>query len=149
MKQNTPKLTVLLNGAIALLVLLITVQIYGVIFDSHPDRSVSKQNDQESAGVINMQINILNGCGVSGVGNSMTQYCRAAGYDVVEMGNYKSFDVNESMVIDRIGNLEDAKRLAAFLKIAPKNVVQQFSNDHLVSATVVIGNDYKNLSPWK
>jgi hypothetical protein len=138
----------LLNIAIVLLLVVIGLQLYGIFSDDLSARPAAKNADTESAEQTIVQINVLNGCGVSGVGTTMTKFCRTAGYDVVEVGNYKSFDVNESMVIDRIGKPDDAKRLAALLGIAPKNIVQQFSNDHLVAASVVIGKDYKNLKPW-
>lgn len=79
----------------------------------------------------------------------MTAFCRSSGYDVVEMGNYKSFNVEHSIVIDRNGKMEDAVRLAAVLGISKGNVIQQFSNDQMVAASVVIGKDFQSLTPWK
>lgn len=99
--------------------------------------------------VVPVQIDVMNGCGVNGIGTTMTNFCRAAGYDVVEMGNYKNFDLEESMVIDRTGKPEASKLLAKRLGISQKNVIQQFSNEHIVTASVVIGKDYKTLLPWK
>jgi hypothetical protein len=142
------KKKILLTIAIAALVIFNGMQLYG-IFAASPVKSSGKEKRETDTTRVPLQINILNGCGTAGVGNTMTKFCRQAGYDVVEMGNYKSFDVSESMVIDRIGKIDDVKRLAALIGIKQKNVVQQFSNDHMVSATVVIGKDYKELSPWK
>lgn len=96
-----------------------------------------------------IQVNVLNGCGVGGVGQRMTGYLRSAGYDVVEMGNYKTFDVKQSIVIDRSGNGEVSKKIAADLGIDPKNVVQQLSSEYFVTASVVIGKDFKSLRAWK
>ena len=96
-----------------------------------------------------VQVNVLNGCGVSGVGQRMTSVLRSVGYDVVEMGNYKTFDVKESMVIDRSGNSDVANKIAAQLGISDKNVLQQISSEYFVTASVVIGRDYKSLHAWK
>lgn len=96
-----------------------------------------------------VQVNVLNGCGVGGVGQRMTGYLRSVGYDVVEMGNYKTFDVKQSIVIDRSGNGEVSKKIAADLGIDPKNVVQQLSSEYFVTASIVIGKDFKNLRAWK
>lgn len=96
-----------------------------------------------------VQINILNGCGINGVGQTLMAYCRKAGYDVVEMGNYKSFDIEHSIVIDRSGKPELALQLAKQIGIAEENIVTQFSSEYLVAASVVIGKDYKELLPWK
>ena len=92
---------------------------------------------------------MLNGCGVSGTGQKMTTFVRGLGYDVVEMGNYKSFNVEESLVIDRSGKIEIAKKLAEQLGIAEKNVVQQISPEYFVTASIVIGKDFQNLPAWK
>lgn len=148
--MTTPqsKKNILLTIAIVALVIFNGMQLYGIFTDS-PVKSITKEKRDDDTTRTVIQINILNGCGTAGVGNTMTKFCRQAGYDVVEMGNYKSFDVIESMVIDRIGKTDDAKRLAVLIGIKPKNVIQQFSNDHMVSATVVIGKDYKELIPWK
>ena len=138
----------LLNGAILLLVIFNGMQFYG-IFSSGTTPvtpAARKMNDMTR---VPMQINVLNGCGVAGVGNTMTKFCRQSGYDVVEMGNYKKFDVEHSIVIDRNGKLSEAQQLASLLGIERKNVVQQFNNDQMVSASVVIGKDFKSLTPWK
>jgi hypothetical protein len=149
MTKHTIPPGTLLNIAIALLLVLIGMQVYGIVSEDRIRPMPASKDGEETAGQSVIQINVLNGCGVSGVGNTMTKFCRTAGYDVVEVGNYKSFDVAESMVIDRTGKIDDARRLAASLGIAPKNVVQQFSNDHLVTASVIIGKDFKKLTPWK
>lgn len=148
MKESGIKKDILLISAIVLLLIFNGMQLYGIFTDAPSNGSVKPQSITDTTN-IPIQINVLNGCGTAGVGITMTKYCRQAGYDVVEMGNYKSFDVTESMVIDRSGKLNNAKQLASMLGIKPKNVVQQFSNEHLVSASVVIGKDYKDLIPWK
>lgn len=147
MKRRTT-ITNLLDAAIVLLVLFIGLQAYGIATDGPRPLSVPAPETADTARVP-VQINVLNGCGVAGVGLTMTTFCRQASYDVVEMGNYRSFDVQESMVIDRSGKKEEAQRLAALLGIRPGNVVQQFSNEHIVAASVVIGRDYRSLTPWK
>ena len=94
-----------------------------------------------------VQLDVLNGCGASGAGSEMTSYLRARGYDVVDLRNYKRFDVNESLVIDRTGNKENAEHVAYALGIAESNIVQQLNPDYYVDVTVVIGKDYHSLKP--
>lgn len=148
MTEQRQKKQLLLNIAIVLLVALNGMQIYGIVSSSSTN-PVSPQKALNDTTHTPLQINVLNGCGVNGVGSTMTAFCRQAGYDVVEMGNYKTFDVAHSIVIDRNGKTQDAVRLAAALGISKSNVVQQFSNDQMVSASVVIGKDYQSLTPWK
>ncbi|MFA6541874.1 MAG: LytR C-terminal domain-containing protein [Bacteroidota bacterium] len=139
--------SIFLSAIILLLAVFIVYQVYGIVSASRNSGTADQRSGDST--VVPVQIDVLNGCGVNGVGNAMTNFCRAAGYDVVEMGNYKNFDLEESMVIDRTGKLEASKMLAKRLGISQKNVIQQFSNEHPVTASVVIGKDYKTLLPWK
>lgn len=149
MTVTTEQRTMLLNIAVAMLVLFNGWLLYGLLSAPHTETTPSAMAATGDSSAVSMQINVLNGCGVNGVGTKMTSFCRQAGYDVVEMGNYKSFDVEHSIVIDRTGKLQDAVRLAAAVGIARENVVQQFSSDQLVAASVVIGKDFQSLTPWK
>ncbi|HTX19824.1 MAG TPA: LytR C-terminal domain-containing protein [Bacteroidota bacterium] len=96
-----------------------------------------------------IQVDVLNGCGASGVGQKLTNLLRASGYDVVEMGNYKTFDVRQTLVVDRSGNIDIARKLASDLGIDARNVVQEISPGYFVTASVVLGKDFKNLRGWK
>ena len=146
--KNNKKISRLLWAAIALLVFFNGYQLHGIFSGSAPATRPALQRQTADTGTVHIQINILNGCGAAGVGNTMTKFCRGLGYDVVEMGNYKSFDVEQSVVIDRSGKPEAAQQLARQIGIPAKNVVVQFSNDHMVAASIVIGKDYKTLTPW-
>ena len=125
-------------------------QVYAIGFPAQGDVRQHNTDGQPAAGEKSViQVNVLNGCGVSGVGQRMTSVLRSEGYDVVEMGNYKTFDVKESMVIDRSGNSGVANAIAARLGISEKNVLQQISSEYFVTASVVIGRDYKTLRALK
>jgi hypothetical protein len=94
-----------------------------------------------------IQLDVLNGCGISGAATTATSYLRARGFDVVEIRNYKTFDVEESLVIDRVGNLVNAEKVAYALGISKKHIVQQLNQDYYVDVSVVIGKDYTSLKP--
>ena len=96
-----------------------------------------------------IQIDVLNGCGIPGVAIKFTDYLRARGFDVLEMGNYKSFDVEETLVIDRTGKSDNAHKVAYALGVDDKNIIQQISPDAYLDCTVVIGKDFNNLKPMK
>ncbi len=142
------KKRLLINTAIVLLLTFNGVQLYG-IFSHQSAMQMSLEDSIADSSVAPVKINVLNGCGINGIGGEMTAFCRSKGYDVVEMGNYKSFDVDQSMIIDRSGKMVDAVKIASLLGISRENVVQQFNNDQLVSASIVIGKDYKSIKPWK
>ena len=95
-----------------------------------------------------LQVEVLNGCGVSGIADKMTDYLRKNNFDVVQVGNYTSFDMDKSLVIDRTGNKVNAEKIAAALGINKKNIVQQINSDYFLDCSVVIGKDYFQLKPF-
>jgi len=96
-----------------------------------------------------IQVSVRNGCGVSGLAGDLTQYLRKNGFDVVEVGDHVSFDEEQSIVYDRIGDLESAKKLAAAVGIPEDRVIQDIDADEYLDATIVIGKDYESLTPFK
>ena len=106
----------------------------------HITRQLSRQT---------LQIDVQNGSGVQGIANKFTDYLRANGFDVVETGNFSTSDMKTTMVIDRTGNIKNAKKVAGALGVPEKYVIQQISKDYLLDATVVIGADYVELNPFK
>ncbi len=72
-----------------------------------------------------IQLEVLNGCGVNGVAEKFTDYLRAGNFDVVNIGNYRSFDVDHSLLIDRTGNMKKALEIASALAIDKNNIIQQ------------------------
>ncbi len=142
-RPRTPRV-LLLNILVAVLGILVVVMGYAFLSRTvfHPPVE-SKQ--ASGAGVI--QIDVLNGCGVSGAASAITAYLRSRGYDVVEMRNYKTFDVPESLVIDRTGSRTDAERVAAALGVKRENIVVQISPDYYVDVSLVVGKDYHTLKP--
>lgn len=96
-----------------------------------------------------IQLDVQNGCGAKGAGAKFTQFLRASGFDVVDVKNYSSSRVARTLVIDRLGNLAAAKKVAAALGVAESNVIQQINPDYFVAVSVVIGEDYPSLKPGK
>lgn len=101
---------------------------------------------QEVASAI-IQVEVLNGCGVEGVAAKFTSYLRQNNFDVVQVGNYTSNNIDETMIIDRIGNRANTEKLAEVLGVDKKNIVQQLNKDYFLDATLVIGKDYNKLEP--
>jgi hypothetical protein len=96
-----------------------------------------------------IQLDVRNGCGAKGAGAKFTRFLRESGFDVVDVRNYSSSRVARTLVIDRLGNLAAAKKVAAALGVAESNVIQQINPDYFVAVSVVIGEDYPSLNPGK
>ncbi len=149
-ETSRPSKKLILNLLLTAVAAFILYQAYAIGFSSNGsgDRTKPTLADASVSPKSVIQIDVLNGCGVSGTGQKMTSFLRAAGYDVVDMGNYKTFDVKQSLVIDRSGNAEIAKKIASDLGIDPAHVIQQISPEYFVTASVVLGKDFKNLRAW-
>jgi hypothetical protein len=90
-----------------------------------------------------IQVEVLNGCGVAGVGDQLTDVIRSKGIDVVKTGNFISFDIDKTFIIDRMDRIETAYRVADSLGISKKMVVKQINKQYILDMTIVIGKDYK------
>ncbi len=93
----------------------------------------------------NMQIEVLNGCGVDGIADMFTDSLRKKNFDVVNTGNYRTFKIDNSIVIDRTGNIINAEYLAEVIGIDKKQVIDQKNKNYFLDVTLIIGKDYKKL----
>ncbi len=136
-----------LNAVIGFLSLLLVILLVAlgtrIIFPRIENQRADNQT--ELIGDI-IQIEVLNGCGVSGLANQFTSALRKNGFDVVETGNFKNFDLEETIVIARTFDKENAQRVAQALGISQKNILIEASDDFYLDATVVIGSDYQSLN---
>ncbi len=96
-----------------------------------------------------IQVEVRNGCGVTGLASRMSGHLRSFGFDVVEFGDHTSFDVEKTRVIDRIGNMDAAKQVALALGMPNMNIEQEVRADYFLDVSVIIGRDYENLKPFK
>lgn len=92
------------------------------------------------------QVEVLNGCGVSGVAALTHAYLRRFGFDVVNVENAAAFDYEETIVIDRGGDEQVARRLARI--IGTENIIRQVRPDLMLQVTVILGADYEDLNPY-
>lgn len=93
-----------------------------------------------------IQIEVLNGCGVSGIANAYTGLLRSNGFDVVETGNFETFDLQETIIISRSGVMDNAYRVANALGVSEENVIRESSPDFYLDVSVIIGHDYEKLN---
>jgi hypothetical protein len=142
-KRSTTNL--FLNLIIFFLVVVVAFLSYSAVkkIKSNSNKAVSVESKTIPAAII--QLEVLNGCGVAGAAEKITDYLRKNRIDVVQMKNYVSFGIEKSLVIDRTGNRPNAEKIADLLGIDRKNIVQQISNDYFLDVSLVIGKDYNQL----
>jgi hypothetical protein len=143
--KRDPRL-LLLNVLIVVLTLIVGYLLYSLLSRTVLSPPVESGRSGVAAGTT-IQLDVLNGCGISNAGTQFTSYLRARGFDVVEIRNYKTFDVDESLVIDRTGDMDNARRVAYALGIGKEHIIQQINQDYYVDVSVVVGKDYKSLKP--
>ena len=136
-----------LNAAIGFLSVLLSILIIALIFRVLHPRIQSDRVEQDPVLISNIiQLEVLNGCGVPGLATRFTSNLRSYGFDVVESGNFDNFDMTETIIISRNGNLANANRVARALGIPEDRILIEKSNDFYLDATLVIGSDYQSLN---
>ena len=95
-----------------------------------------------------IQIEVLNGCGIDGLARKAAEFLRDGGFDVLTVSNAGSYDYAETLVIDRVGKLNNARKVADELGVA--TCIQQIVPDpfRIEEVTVIIGKDYPRLEPF-
>lgn len=84
-------------------------------------------------------VKVWNASGKSGSGYEMTKFLRAAGFDVLDWGNYGNEQL-QTRVIDRVGRIENAQAVANILGV--ENYHSEPNPKALVDVDVVIGQNY-------
>src|SRR5512143_3928222 len=124
----------ILNGSI--LVLLVVAGYFGYAYWNRADERAAAAAAAAAARPRKIiQLDVLNGCGAKGVAGKMTAFLRANGFDVVEMKNYKTATVPRTLVVDRVGDLASARRVASALGVPEGNIIQQINQDYFVDVS--------------
>ncbi len=148
LKIKQPIANVSFNFIIVLLTAIILYMSYSIFSKIDRKRQIDLQNRIDERSSI-IQVEVLNGCGVSGVADRFTNYLRQHHFDVVQIGNYISFDVEKSIVIDRTGRMTNAYKVADTLGVSSKNVIQQKNNNYFLDVSFIIGKDFNSLKPYQ
>ena len=137
----------LLNVSILILIVINAILAYSVVktfsFNGTEDYFLV---DSTKARI---QVEVLNGCGVSGVAEKLTDYLRINNIDVVNLGNYRSFEIENSIIIGRNEKIYNAEKVAAIVGLDNQNIIQQINPDYLLDVTFILGKDYRDLIPLK
>lgn len=135
-----------LNAVIGFLGLLLCLLIFG-LFSRLIYPRIQNQRAEEQPELIGnvIQLEVLNGAGVAGLADQFTSTLRKNGFDVVQTGNFDNFDMQQTTVISRTLNKDNARRVAEALGIDEAQILVEASDDFYLDATVVIGSDYRSL----
>lgn len=146
-KESSGTNELFLNAAIGFLSVLLIVLVAALFTRIIYPRIFNERAELQSELISEIiQIEVLNGCGITGIANSYTGLLRKNGFDVVETGNFETFDLQETIIISRSGVMDNAYRVANALGVAQENVIRESSPDFYLDVSVVIGHDFEKLN---
>ena len=87
-------------------------------------------------------VDVRNAGGVDGMARTATDHLRAAGFDVVSLGNASTFGHDATVVIDRVG--EPAKAAAVARALGVSRVTSEPDSNLYVDVTVRLGSEWSN-----
>jgi len=132
-----------LNAAILLLGLVMLILGWSLIGGSFG----SGDDDRPGRGIV--QLDVRNGCGTPGVAVRMADWLRGQGVDVVEAGDWTRFDVERTVVYDRIGDPGPAEEVLTLLGLDADRIRSGVTADYYLDATLVLGCDFESLPPFR
>ena len=137
---------IVLNSSIIVLVIINILLVHSLIKNSS---IFSGSSDELTADKVKprIQVEVLNGCGISGTADKITDFLRTKGFDVVNLGNYRSFEIEKSIVISRNGKKKNAEMFASAIGLVNMSIIYQTNPDYLLDVTFVLGKDYNELIP--
>ena len=106
--------------------------------------------DWDDSLLTDIEAEVLNGCGISGVAQKFTDYFRKYHIDVVRTENADNFYYDKTIVILRRGDFEQVREIARLLEISPGDsirVIEDMNESLLTDVTIIIGSDYLNIGP--
>ncbi len=153
----------LLNGLIGVLSIFLIAFIYSisqksvrngvsmdVTFPETSDQSLLAVDIYEENPVLDIEVEVLNGCGITGVAGEISEFLREHQIDVVRSENADHFQYTRTLIIQRT---ENAAGLAAVVKALNielddrSRVLIQPDSSSDVDVTLIIGGDYRSIQP--
>lgn len=121
-----------------------------ITFPDLTKTSINAVDIFEQNPIHNIQVEILNGCGLPGIAGKMSDFLRKNQLDVVRAENADHFNYDQTLIISRNENQDGLKLVAgAFgLELDNSSRIKHIPDEKLdVDVTVIIGSDYKSIKP--
>ena len=96
-----------------------------------------------------LEVEVLDGAGNMRAAQYMTNVLRGQGYDVVEMKRNNGEVEERTIILDRSGSLDAARKLATLLGVSQDKVFQKIDRTRYLDISVVIGKDYSKLKVFQ
>ena len=102
----------------------------------------------EKKPIMDIEVEILNGCGVLGLASKVSDLLRDNNIDVVRSENADNFNYTQTMLILRNENLEELNYVAKSLGLNPTEdprVIHQPDESLSVDLTLILGKDFSSI----
>ena len=99
-----------------------------------------------------VEVEVLNGCGVQGLGLQFTDFLRSNQIDVIRTENASRFDYETTIIIQRNEFMESSYRIAELLKIPRSDTLRIILQPDLsleTDVTLILGKDYPEIKPFQ
>lgn len=96
-----------------------------------------------------IQVEIRNATKTPELAAKLRTYLMSYGLDVVESGNAAQTDQAYTLVLDRVGVPSQARMIASMLGVPSNRIREDRKSDAYLDVTIIIGQDYLNLKPFK
>ncbi len=93
------------------------------------------------------KVRVLNGCGVSGLADRLSEYLRTNSIEVIDAGNADNFNYPQTIVIEKDTAGHHGKTVADLLGVT--NMTYDTGTPDSVNVEVIIGKDYRNFNPFR
>jgi hypothetical protein len=153
----------LLNGLIGVLSIFLIAFIYSisqksvrngvpmnVTFPETSDQSLLAVDIYEENPVLDIEVEVLNGCGITGVAGEISEFLRERQFDVVRSENADHFQYTRTLIIQRNENVDGLAAVVKALNIKlddRSRVLIQPDPASDVDVTLIIGSDYRSIQP--
>ena len=118
------------------------------LFKQSINKNIGTDIELRNESFIYAEVEVLNGCGESGVANLYTNFLRKNDFDVIEIKNADNFNfTNTLLLVSNANNNKVANKLAELLTIKEENI--RIDKNIVWDFSIIIGKDYKNLKSFK
>ncbi len=88
-----------------------------------------------------IKVQVLNGSGKGGIAKRIRDKLVRNGFNVIEFGNAETQNYENTLILDRTGNMRKSLKIAGILKC--RNVFPKINKFIMIDVTVIVGKDYK------
>lgn len=123
--------------------LLVSIYLFLLIFPAGDENQTAEKVPHNKGDVITVEV--LNGSGIPNASAMIADYLRGPGIDILQTGNYETFDIDETLVVDLTGNYQKAKIISAKLGLDSLRIVTITNPSRLLDISIIAGKDFKQL----